>query len=97
VAGLSAERAAIVGQKVGTKTPWDELQARQQIETAKRDARRAYYDNIIGMSKLQATTGAIEETILEDIQKRLEKPSSFDEIPTIGLLLRMTTNLKLNK
>jgi outer membrane protein len=85
VAGLSAERAAIVGQKVGTKTPWDELQAKQQIETAKRDARRAYYDNIIGMSKLQTTIGAIEEIILGDIQKRLEKPSAFADIPPANL------------
>jgi outer membrane protein len=96
VAGMSSERVAIAGQKSGTKTPLDELQAKQQIETARRDARRAYYDNIIGMSKLLAATGAIEEATLEDIQKRLQAPSSFAEIPTIDLLLKLTTTVKVN-
>jgi outer membrane protein len=95
-AGFSSERVAIVGQQTGTKTPLDELQAKQQIETARRDARRAYYDNIIGMSKLLTATGAMEEATLEDIQRRLQAPSYFAEIPTIGLLLKMTTDLKMN-
>jgi outer membrane protein len=93
-AGFSSERVAIVGQKTGTKTPLDELQAKQQIETARRDARRAYYDNIIGMAKLLTAAGEIEIRTLEDIQKRLKQPSTFTEIPAIALLLKLTTELK---
>lgn len=80
-AGYSSERVAMVGQKTGTKTPLDALQAKQQIETARRDARRAYYDNIIGMAKLLLATGEIGEGTLEDIQKRLKSPSDLGKIP----------------
>jgi outer membrane protein len=83
-AGLSAERLAMVGQKNGTKTPLDELQAKQQIETARRDGKRAYYDNVIGMAKLLTATGLMEEDTLRDIQQRLQNPSSFAQIPGIA-------------
>lgn len=80
IAGQSAERVALFGQKTGTKTPLDELQAKQQIETARRDTRRACYDNLIGMAKLLAASGAIEEATLEDIQQRLSLSPPVEEI-----------------
>lgn len=82
-AGLSAERLAVVGQKNGIKTPLDELQAKQQIEAARRDAKRAYYDNVIGMAKLLVATGLIEEDTLRDVQQRLLSPLPFTQIPGI--------------
>jgi outer membrane protein len=82
-AGQSAERLAIVGQKNGTKTPLDELQAKQLIETARRDGKRAYYDNVIGMAKLLTANGLIAEHTLRDIQQRLHSPSPFAQIPGI--------------
>jgi outer membrane protein len=82
-ASLSAERLAIVGQKNGTKTPLDELQAKQQIEAARRDGKRAYYDNVIGMAKLLTATGLIEEDTLREMQHRLQNPSTFAQIPGI--------------
>jgi outer membrane protein len=83
IAGKSIERVAIVGIKNGTKTPADELQAKQLIETALRDARRAYYDNVIGHAKLMTATGLIEESTLEDIQKRLLVPTNFLRTPNM--------------
>lgn len=82
-AGQSAERLAIIGQKNGTKTPLDELQAKQQIETARRDGKRAYYDNVIGMAKLLTANGLIKEDTLRDIQQRLHSPWPFAQIPGI--------------
>lgn len=82
-AGQSAERLAIIGQKNGTKTPLDELQAKQQIETARRDGKRAYYDNVIGMAKLLTANGLIEEDTLRDIQQRMHSPLPFAQIPGI--------------
>lgn len=88
VAGLSAQRLAILGQRNGLKTPADELQALQLIETARRDASRAYFDNIIGMAKLQAATGLIEENTLVEIQQRLQAPSAFGPVPAILFIER---------
>jgi outer membrane protein len=89
VAALSAERVAVQGQKSGTKTPLDELQARQQAQLARRDARRAYYDNIIGMAKLLTATGAIEEATLQDIQRRQKTPAALTPLPGIDSLVTM--------
>ena len=75
IAGQSSERVAILGQKTGTKTLLDELQAKQQVETARRDSRRAYYDNLIGMAKLMAASGLIEEATLVDFERRLINPN----------------------
>ena len=83
VAGLSAEKLADAGIKNGTKTLLDQLQAKQLVETARRDAKRAYYDNVIGMSKLMTATGLIEEDTLRDVEQRLKNPSSFNQIPNI--------------
>ena len=83
VAGLSAEKLADAGIKNGTKTLLDQLQAKQLVETARRDAKRAYYDNVIGMSKLMTATGLIEEDTLRDVEQRLKNPSPFNQIPNI--------------
>jgi outer membrane protein len=82
-AAQSAERLAKAGIRAGTKTLLDELQAKKQVESAIRDAKRAYYDNVIGMSKLMAATGLIEEDTLRDIQERLKNPLPFAKIPGI--------------
>lgn len=88
IAGLSAQRLAVLGQRNGIKTPADELQALQMIETARRDASRAYFDNIISMAKLQAASGQIEENTLVEIQQRLQAPSAFGLVPDIQFIQR---------
>jgi outer membrane protein len=88
VAGLSAQRLAVLGQRNGLKTPADELQALQLIETARRDASRTYFDNIIAMAKLQAAAGLIEEDTLVEIQRRLQAPSPFAPVPEILFIER---------
>lgn len=90
IAGESAERVAILGQKIGTKTPMDESQAKQQIETARRDSRRAYYDYLIGMAKLLAASGSIEEATLDDFERRLIRAPIIDEIKNTGDYLKLT-------
>jgi outer membrane protein len=87
-AGLSAQRLAVIGQRNGIKTPADELQAVQLIETARRDASRAYFDNIIGMAKLQAASGMLEENTLVEIQERLQAPTAFTPVPAILFIQR---------
>ena len=84
----ASEKLAIIGQINGTKTPLDELQAKQLVETALRDAHRAYYDNILGMTKLMLATGLVEESTLADIQARLQSPKAFSPAPSIGILLK---------
>lgn len=81
VAAKSFEQAAVQGQKNQVKAFYDELYARQQLETAYRDARRAYYDNILGIAKLQAATGQLDEDTLADIEQRLRSPQAYVSIP----------------
>jgi outer membrane protein len=83
ISAQSSERVAIIGQKSGAKTFLDEVQARQLLVTARRDAYRAYYDNVIGMAKLLTATGEFEESHLGDIQQRLKAPTRFAEMPKI--------------
>jgi outer membrane protein len=80
-ASKSFQQVAINGQKSQTKTLYDELYAQQQLETGYRDARRAYYDNIIGMAKLLLATGQLSESSLADIQSRMRNPRAYTEIP----------------
>lgn len=80
-ASKSFQRVALNGQKSQTKTLYDELYAQQMLETAYRDARRAYYDNIIGMAKLLLATGQLSESSLADIQGRMRNPRAYTEIP----------------
>jgi outer membrane protein len=83
IAGKSGEKEAVAGIRNGTKTPSDELKAKEQVELALRNARRAYYDNVIGHAKLLTAVGTIEESTLEDIQKRLLGPTNFLPTPNM--------------
>lgn len=80
-ASKSFQQVALNGQKNQTKTLYDELYAQQLLETSYRDARRAYYDNIIGMAKLMLATGQLSESTLADIQSRMRSPKTYTEIP----------------
>lgn len=63
-----ALRAAATGQGTGLRTLLEELQARQQLATARRDQERARYDGVVGLARLLAATGQPAE----DLMARLE-------------------------
>ena len=56
-----ALRAASLGTSAGLKTELDVLQARQQLEGAKRDLNRARYDLTTSLVKLKAAAGELNE------------------------------------
>jgi outer membrane protein len=84
---------ARVGQNAGTKTPSDELLANQQKENAKREVYRAYYDNIIGMSRLQAAIGILDVQFIVGIESRHQTPAQVNAAPDLPLRLKMTLGL----
>lgn len=86
-AGQSALSAARAGLQNGTKTPTDELDAQRMIETAARDIRRAYYDNVINMARVWAATGRLEEYSLEEMEHRMLQPTQIVAAPAIRFVL----------
>lgn len=66
--GKLALQAARRGVDTGLKTEYDVLQAEQQLAAARRDLRRARYDQIVSHLKLKAAAGAVtaEDVIAVD-------------------------------
>lgn len=85
---------ARAGQKAGTKTPSDELQANQQKANAQRDLHRAYYDNIIGMSRVQAAIGGLDYQFLVNVEHRHLIPAQPSPAPNLPLRLKMTLTIQ---
>ena len=83
VAARTFEQAAIEGRKNNVKSFYDEVYARQLLESGLREARRAYYDNVIGFSKLKAALGELDEDTLLEIQQKLKNPQVSDPVPRI--------------
>lgn len=68
-----ALRAAQTGGITGLKTPLDELQARQQLAAAHRDAQRARYDRIVALAKLHAAAGTLDDLFIAELEKSLSQ------------------------
>ncbi len=83
VAAKTFEQAAIEGRKNNVKSFYDEVYARQLLESGLREARRAYYDNVIGFSKLKAALGELDEDTLLEIQQKPKNPQVSDPVPRI--------------
>ena len=83
VAAKTFEQAAVEGRKNNVKSFYDEVYARQLLESAYREARRAYYDNVIGFSKLKAALGELDEDTLLEIQQNLKNPQVSEPVPRI--------------
>jgi outer membrane protein len=80
-----AVQAALTGQSTGLKTPLDELQARQQLATARRDQQRAHYDEIVALARLRAAGGVPPEELLTQVQASLVAPAAAPAVtPTVG-------------
>jgi outer membrane protein len=70
---LDATRA---GLQVGTRNLVDVLNAAQQLYTARRDYARARYDYLLGLLKLEAAAGQLDEDDLTYVNSLLsERPT----------------------
>jgi outer membrane protein len=65
---LSALRVAEVGIAAGVKTEVDRLNARQQLESARRDFNKARYDGIVATVKLKAAAGRLTDGDLAHLE-----------------------------
>jgi outer membrane protein len=73
-AAVSADVALqsnILGQEVGIRTNLDVLNVRQNVYQARRDVANAYFTYLLATLRLKAATGALNETDLEDLNRRL--------------------------
>ncbi len=73
-AAVSADVALqsnILGQEVGIRTNLDVLNVRQNVYQARRDVANAYFTYLLATLRLKAATGALNETDLEELNRRL--------------------------
>ena len=85
---------ARAGQNSGTRIRSDELHADQQRANAQREVHRAYYDNIIGMSRLLASVGALNEDFLAQLEQKHQAPKLPSPLPDLPLRLKMSLMLR---
>ncbi|MEP7329722.1 MAG: TolC family outer membrane protein [Betaproteobacteria bacterium] len=74
-AAVSADVALqsnILGQEVGIRTNLDVLNVRQNVYQARRDVANAYFTYLLATLRLKAATGALSETDLEALNRRLQ-------------------------
>lgn len=76
-----AVQAAVSGQRTGTKTPLDELQARQQLAAMQRDQQKAHYDRVVAVARLRATGGQAPEELLAQVERLLSSGPSLAALP----------------
>lgn len=60
-----------LGQEVGVRTTLDVLNVTQQLFQVRRDLAQAYFNYLIGVLRLKASVGSLNEQDLEDINRRL--------------------------
>ncbi len=60
-----------VGQEVGVRTNLDVLNTQQNVFTARRDLASAYFNYLIGVLRLKAAVGTLNEQDLENLNRRL--------------------------
>ncbi|MEP7061388.1 MAG: TolC family outer membrane protein [Betaproteobacteria bacterium] len=60
-----------VGQEVGVRTNLDVLNTQQNVFTTRRDLASAYFNYLIGVLRLKAAAGTLNEQDLEDLNRRL--------------------------
>ncbi len=73
-AAISADVALqsnILGQEVGIRTNLDVLNVRQNVFQARRDVANAYFTYLLATLRLKAATGMLNETDLEELNRRL--------------------------
>ncbi|MBS0320270.1 MAG: TolC family outer membrane protein [Proteobacteria bacterium] len=60
-----------LGQEVGVRTNLDVLNTLQNVFTARRDLASAYFNYLIGVLRLKAAVGTLDERDVEDLNRRL--------------------------
>jgi len=60
-----------LGQEVGVRTNLDVLNTQQNVFSARRDLANAYFDYLLGVLRLKAAVGTLQEQDLEAINRRL--------------------------
>jgi outer membrane protein len=72
---VSAETALasnILGQEVGVRTFLDVLNVQQNVYSTRRDLAQAYFAYIVGVLRLKAAVGTLNEGDVEEINRRLK-------------------------
>ena len=71
VSAQTAYESNRTGQEVGVRTNLDVLNTQQNVFQTRRDLAQAYFNYLIGMLRLKAAVGSLDEQDLEDVNRRL--------------------------
>ena len=72
VSAQTAYESNRTGQEVGVRTNLDVLNTQQSVFQTRRDLAQAYFNYLIGILRLDAAVGALDEQDLEEINRRLQ-------------------------
>jgi outer membrane protein len=71
VSAQTAYESNRTGQEVGVRTNLDVLNTQQNVFQTRRDLAQAYFNYLLGMLRLKAAVGSLDEQDLEEINRRL--------------------------
>ena len=71
VSAQTAYESNRTGLEVGVRTNLDVLNTLQNVYQTRRDLAQAYFNYLVGVLRLRAAVGALDEQVLEDINRRL--------------------------
>ena len=71
VSAQTAYESNRTGQEVGVRTNLDVLNTQQNVFQTRRDLAQAYFNYLIGILRLKAAVGSLDEQDLEDVNRRL--------------------------
>jgi len=71
VSAESAYQSNVLGQEVGVRTFLDVLNVQQNVYSTRRDLAQAYFNYLIGVLRLKAAIGTLNDTDVEEINRQL--------------------------
>jgi outer membrane protein len=71
VSAQTAYESNKTGQEVGVRTNLDVLNTQQNVFQTRRDLAQAYFNYLLGVLRLKASVGSLDEQDLEDVNRRL--------------------------
>ena len=71
VSAQTAYESNKTGQEVGVRTNLDVLNTQQNVFQTRRDLAQAYFNYLLGILRLKAAVGSLDEQDVEDINRRL--------------------------
>jgi outer membrane protein len=71
VSAQTAYESNRTGQEVGVRTNLDVLNTQQNVFQTRRDLAQAYFNYLLGVLRLKAAVGSLDEQDLEDVNRRL--------------------------